>query len=67
MFTYFAYNKAASLFSVPDNTRAVITAVKPVAVEYSLKYGIIFAAAFVVLTVLAIIAAITGSSKKKTN
>lgn len=67
MFTYFAYDKAASLVSVPDNTKAVITAVKPVAVEYSLKYGIIFAAAFVVLTVLAIISAISSSSKKKSN
>ena len=67
MFTYFAYEKATSLVSVPDNTKAVITAVKPVAVEYSLKYGIIFAAAFVVLTVLAIISAISGSSKKKSN
>lgn len=63
LFIYFAFDKVVSSDSVPE----IILAVKPVAVEYSLKYGIIFAAAFVVLTVLAIIAAIAGSSKKKTN
>ncbi len=64
-FVYFGLNKVFTLDNLTDNTNSVILAVNNMAVEYSFKYGIIFASTFVILTVLAIICTIAGSSKKK--